>query len=375
MAGIRNMQQGIQAIQEGNPGEGARLLRIALLDASLVGPMRATAYLWLAETDANPAFKIQCYNEALAADPGNVNARQRLDQTLNSSLPALSTQPVIAQPTQPMNAPLPPTPEPQIPASTPRQTALFYRTVGILDGPNGRGTGFFLTTEGLVATSRHIISGKENVTVSLDAARQMIGRVVRSYPELDLAFVQLDLTISHLLPFTTMTIVPENTELVAVAHENTLIRGRCRATIRELKPQWFPTTIRQLVDAGGNPVFDEHNYVVGMLTGNASRTSADVFGLHISVIRRQLDEYRRDMQHDPKRSYCPGCGSISRAEHFGAFYCEVCGSVLPKARGLNRFQVPQAAILYGENDRSPCPHCGSRVGTYNGRCLRCGRDT
>jgi serine protease Do len=375
MAGLQNMRQGIQALKDGNIGEGARLLRIALLDTKLSGSMRATTYIWLAETDPNPAFKIQCYNEALAADPGNVHAKQRLDQALTDNLPPVSIHPtqVTTPPPTPPQPQYIPQPEPTPTVQPQRATALFYRTVAVLDGPNGKGTGFFISTDGIFATSRLIISGKENVTVSLDSTRQMIGRVIRSYPELDLAFVQIDLTISHLLPFTSMPSVPENMELTAVVHESDLLRGRVRATKREIKSQWFPTTIRQLGDVGGNPVFDEQNYVVGMLTRNASRSSPDVFGLHIHTILRQLEDYRRDMQQ-PQRSYCPNCGYISRAESLGAFYCEGCGSVLSKARGLNRFNVPQAALLYGENQQRPCRHCSSRVGFYNGRCLRCGGD-
>lgn len=372
MAGIRNMQQGIQAIQDGNPGEGARLLRIALLDSNLSGAMRATALIWLAEAEPNPGVKTQYYHDALAADPGNSHAKQRLDHVLSSNLPPLQTPAANSQVTMPSLPPQPAPSEPLAPAQSARQTALFYRTVGILDGPNGKGTGFFITTEGVIATSRLVVSGKENITVSLDPTRQMIGKVVRSYPELDLAFIQLDLTISHLLPFSTMGSVPENMDITAVVHEGEILRGRCRPTRREIKPQWFPTTIRQMGDVGGNPVYDEHNYVVGMLTRNASRSSADVFGLHISAIRRQLEEYRRDMQLDPQRVYCASCGYVSRAANFGGFYCEICGSVLPNARGQTRFPVPQAGTLYGENLQRPCRHCTSRVGYYNGRCLRCG---
>ncbi|HEX2620761.1 MAG TPA: serine protease [Phototrophicaceae bacterium] len=391
MAGVRNMQQGIQAIQEGNAGEGARLLRIALQDSSLTGSMRATACIWLAETDPNPPFKIQCYNDALAADPGNPHAQQRLDLILSNSLPPVSnlststgtqtvvTVPTSAQsflPTQPVQSfqPAQTQPAQQQPQPQPRQTALFYRTIGIIDGPNGKGTGFFVTTDGMIATTRLVVSGMENVVISLEPGRQIVGKVVRSYPELDLAFIQIELNLTHILPFSTMSNLPDNLEITAITHDGQLIRGRCRATKRDIKPQWFPTTIRQLADAGGDPVFDDHNYVIGMLTRNASRSSTDVFGLHIGVIKTQLEAYRQEIQLDPNRAYCPACGYVSRSQNFGAFYCETCGSILPATRGVNRFPVPQAATLYGENLQRPCRHCTSRAGYYNGRCLRCGND-
>lgn len=410
MAGLRNMQQGIDAIQHGNLPEGARLLKIALLDATLSGAMRATIYIWLAETDPNPTYKIQCYHDALNADPGNNHAQTRLDHLLNSGnimppTPSLTSNPQTPPPAAPVApaagipaagyadaypaaSPAPaaypagypaasPAPYPAAASPTatpPPSTAMYFRTVSIIDGPNGPGTGFFVTLDGMIATSRLVVSGMENVVISLDATRQLVGKVVRAYPEYDLAFIKVALTLSHNLPFTGMPTLPDNMEITAVAHDGQLLRGRIRATKRDMKPHWFPTTIRQLADTGGNPVFDEHNYLVGMLTRNTSRASADVFGLHINAIRRQLEDYQREIQLDPHRAYCPNCGYISRAENFGAFYCEVCGSVLPKARGLQRFLVPQAATLYGENLQRPCRHCDSRVGYYNGRCLRCGND-
>lgn len=377
MAGLRNMQQGIEAIQQGNPGEGARMLRIALQDATLVGSTRATAYIWLAETDMNPAFKVQCYNEALAADPGNIHARQRLDFVLANSLP-----PAVSTGTIPITQPAPqpgiaqPVASTPIPAAepVPRQTAMFYRTVGIVDGPNGPGTGFFITQDGMIATTRLVVSGMENVIITLEPGRQIVGKVVRSYPEYDLAFIQVELNLMQILPFSTIATLPDNMEITAVANNGQMLRGRCRPTKRDFKPHWFPTTIRQLADVGGNPVFDDRNYVVGMLTRNASRSSADVFGLHIGVIKRQLDDYKRELQLDPNRTYCPGCGYVSRSRNLGAFYCEMCGSVLPEARGVSRYHVAQAATLYGENLQRPCRHCNARVGFYNGRCLRCGQD-
>jgi len=75
---IRNIEQGIQAIQAGNVDEGARLLRFSLKNPDLNGSLRALAYLWLAETITNPNEKRNYYNEALQADPNNSIILQRL---------------------------------------------------------------------------------------------------------------------------------------------------------------------------------------------------------------------------------------------------------------------------------------------------------
>jgi hypothetical protein len=399
MAGIRTMQQGIQAIQDGNPAEGARLLRISLLDTTLAPSMRAVVYLWMAETDANPAFKMQCYNEALAADPNNAQARQRLEAlTPNAAsspgnpsatpsivvtpltAPTGSASPTLAPPPPPSPAVLSPAsadslPAPLItPANNVPQNATFYQTVGIIDGPNGAGTGFFVSQDGIIATTRQVIGGLENVTINLDGNRQAIGRVIRSHSDIDLSLVRIELNLTHILPMTNAARIPDNSEIVAKPHQGSLIRGRVRGTTRDLKPHWIPTTIRELPDIGGEPVFDERNNLIGMLTRNASRTSTDVYALHIHTIMARLAEYQQALQVDPQRTYCPNCGYISRAANFNAFYCEQCGAVLPTSQGVNRYPLPQMAALYAENLQRPCRTCSSRVGYYDGQCLRCGSD-
>ncbi len=417
MAGITSLNQGIQAIQQGNHKEGARLLRIALRDSQLDGALRATACVWLAETRTEREEKLQCYQDALTADPTNELAKQRMAALLNSDLPPIPQPPPTQTQTQPQVQPsvtypqqnypqqpqqIPPYPQPAInyppqqpqypqqpqdirgtqpvpvmpgidPLFAPQMPLRSYRTVGIFDGPSGTGTGFFIRMEGLVVTSRLVTGGMENLTVELERGRSVMGKVVRSYPEFDLALIRIDMTVNAIAPFSTLNIVPENTDLTAVAHGGAVLRGRCRPTKRKMSAQWFPTTFRQLADLGGCPIFDDRNAIVGMITRNTSRASPDVYGLHINVIRSLADQYIQEMRMDPNRVYCPSCGYLSRAASFGAFYCETCGSILPFARAATRFPVPYADPLYNENMSRPCRHCTTRVGYYDGRCLRCGR--
>jgi hypothetical protein len=117
-------------------------------------------------------------------------------------------------------------------------------------------------------------------------------------------------------------------------------------------------------------MFDDRNYLVGMMTRNTSRTSAHLFGLHISMIRRVLDTYLREARAE-SRVYCPNCGNNSRAVGAGYFYCEACGGVTPAAQNVARYPIPQAEAFY-ESGRVRCTVCGSLAGIYNNACLRCG---
>ena len=249
------------------------------------------------------------------------------------------------------------------------------RSVGIMDGANGRASGFFLTRNGLLATSRYAIGGIEEVVIELANRETLSGFVVRSFPELDLALIQVNATVSQLMPVTPTPVLPENTELIAVVHPGQGIRSSRRITRHELPPYWFPTTTNRLLDAGGNPVY-AGNTLVGMLTHNASRANGYFYGLHIAKIYECVEYYTQEAAQltGMQTTYCRHCGIISRAKNFAGYYCEHCGSTQEYSLDLTRMPQTQLAQLYGENMTAPCPNCGATAGFYNNKCLRCAYD-
>lgn len=354
---LQILQTGIAAVQAGNKTEGARLLRIALKSGELTGDLSAIANLWLAETTDDPVQKRGYYNDALTADPTNADARQRLATMLASQLPPSPAAP----PPPPMSMPE------AAPAQASRPTAA-QQVIPIIGGPNGPGTAFYVSPDGLLATTRYVTGGLERITVEVQPGRQVLGQVVRAFPEFDLTFIRIEDRVSDLLPITQYPRVPDEAPLSALAANRPPLKGRQRATKRVMAAHWIPTDFLKLNDAGGDALFDEQNYLVGMLTKNSSRASGYLFGVHITAIRRCADLYRQETQGEP-RIYCPGCGVQSLAMAAGYFFCEVCGSVAPQARQFNRY--PQED-KYGEVSRIRCTHCGAQVGFHGGRCLRCG---
>jgi len=356
---------GINAVQRGSPAEGARLIRIAIKSGELSPQMQAIAYLWLAETQTDLQQKRATYGDALAADPANVEARQRLASLLTSQLPAapVLSSPVSATQTQQVVA-----------AQTvqPQQAAVNIadHVAHIIGGPNGPGTAFFVAQEGILATTRHVVGGMQQVTVELHIGRQLPGVVVRAYTDLDLTLIHVDHNPGSLLPITPLPRVADETPLSIVTYNGEIIRTTERPTNRVMAAHWIPTSATRLLDAGGNPIFDEKNYLVGMMTKDTSRTSGHMFGLHIAAIKRMVDTYFREARTEA-RVYCPHCGNNSRAVGAGYFYCEQCGSVTPPAENMQRYPIPQAETYY-ETSRARCTNCNSTAGIYNNVCLRCG---
>lgn len=379
---FRSMEQGIAAIQTGNLQEGARLLRIALKSDVLSGSLRATACLWLAETNPDPEFKRACYQDALTADPNSQDAKQRLATLLASKLPPTPTPPATPAYTPPAatpgTGPLPAPPAvpgtgPLAPMPSQATPAPSYRIAGIIGGPNGPGTAFFVAREGLLATTRYIVGGTEHVTVELENRRQLLGHVVRAFPDADLAIIHVEQQVNDLMPMSSLPQVPDNARLRAVSYNGRATSGKKRATKRILPAHWFPTDIAKLPDSGGDPVFDENHYLLGMLTKNIDRSSGCIYGLRIAVIYQLVEQYRQEMYTYRSAVYCPGCGNLSRAAAAGGYYCELCGSTMPQAQNITRLPQPQFVGFYVENSRITCTRCGAAVGFHDSMCLRCGQ--
>ncbi|QPC82207.1 trypsin-like peptidase domain-containing protein [Phototrophicus methaneseepsis] len=402
---IRIVEQGIQAIQGGQQVEGARLLRIALKEDGMDARLRATALMWLAETNEDVSFKIDCYRKAITADPDNPDVQQRLSYWLSRQLPnnqpQQPSQANYQQPTPPPTMPpgmVPPgmappatMPNSTVPSAqalnvgqqgtTPNQGAMpiqgQQRVVGVLGGPFGDGSGFFVTRDGLVATTRAVVGGQSRMNIDLISGHRLVGEVVRSFPEHDVALIKVNAALGQIPTVSPSPFVPESTPIVLMMHGGKGIRSQRRSTRDESTPHWFPTLVKRAeIDAGGDPIYDERNLLIGMATRNTSRTNDYIYGLHISLVFQCVEQYTYELQQTQgqRTTYCAQCGHISRAPQYSAFYCETCGSVLPASKDVTRYPQTNTDALYQENMHRPCIKCQAQVGYYDSRCLRCGHD-
>jgi hypothetical protein len=219
------------------------------------------------------------------------------------------------------------------------------------------------------------VGSEESLTIQLANGQTLAGRVLRSFPQYDLAFVKVPVQLVTLVAVAQVPILAENLPLTVLAHPGEVMRTSRRESRGELPPQWFPTLLNRLQDAGGDPIFDPQNALVGMMTRNASRTTSYFYGLHITTIYQCVQLFLQEAQQLVGQGiYCPSCGTSSRAGAFKAYYCETCGSVLPPALDIRRRPLDNVGALYGETMQRPCPNCRATVGYYNGVCLRCGFD-
>jgi hypothetical protein len=375
----RALELGIKAIEMGSLNEAARLLRYALKKDDLPREQRAIAFVALARTVNEPAKQRVYYANAIAADPNNAEAHQGLAAVMAPGARPMGdtggftpldggrtgqTGELRAQDAPPGTG--------ELRAGRAARVNVAEYVACIIGGPNGSGTAFFVSGHQLLATTRRVVGSLERVTVELYAGGQMPGLVVRSFPELDLALIRVDYAPRGQLPIAPENTVSDEAPLVVVSYSGQMVNGRQRPTKRAMPTYWIPSDVESLPDAGGDLLFDERNYLIGMMTRNTSRASTHCFGLHVSAILRAAETFAAETR-SAKRVYCPSCGGSSRALAGGLFYCEECGSVGEAARQTARYPMPGTEAIYGSTNLY-CIHCNSNVGLYRGRCLRCGRE-
>jgi hypothetical protein len=269
---------------------------------------RAAAFVMLAESYYTRAEQRACYGEALQLMPAHPEALAGINRL--SQPPSPNTQ-TLRPPPPPPSAPRP-------------QLIPYYRVVGISDGPNSAGSGFFISPDGIIATTRHVVAHCTHVTVKLDDAQHVQGTVLWSSPTLDLAFIETPYTVLSLSAHSQTVLVPHQ-PLTAYAY------GQTQQTLAHvpnglpLGAGWFSTTLTELWDAGGSPIFSAANAIVGMITRNCSRLQPHVYALSIQTILEALRRVQAETAEGLPRRYCPSCGQRPWAD-MARKLCPCCGA-------------------------------------------------
>lgn len=354
MSAQNELRQAIELMQDGQAAPAADLLNRLVECAELDGKGRAAAYVWLAESREDRAFKIRCLERALEQDPENQQIRQGLHQLM-----AARPQPG------------------QLPAmgADRGRDALDEAppVIGIVGGLNGPASGVLVDDGGLIATTSYAVGGVERVTVTLDAQRHLAGDVVRRFPLHDLALVETPLRSARATAAAPPSMIAENSPFLALGYGGARLRGVLVQLNARQARHWLRTTIppAQMPDAGGNPLYDDDGQLLGLLTRNVDG-AGNALAIKMSPVLALTSQLRRDRRLMPDARYCGACGALTQAQLFGGHHCETCGAAQRNDGDYPR-QADKLAALYGEDENHPCSHCGARAGAYEDRCQRCGR--
>lgn len=352
MSPEQELRQAIQLMREGAVSAAAPMLNRLAESGQLDNPGRAAAYVWLAESREDRDFKIRCLERALEADPANAQIRQGLQQLLSPAgrpdhLPELGESAIQTLEQAP-------------------------KVAGIAGGANGVASAVFASQDGLLATTSYAVGGAEAVSVDLGGEGALSGSVVRRDPLQDIALIEAPVRLARKPAPAPPTPTIEQMPFLALSQDGTRLRGRLMARRQAGTATWLATNLPpvQMGDAGGSPIFDDREQLLGILTLNTD-PAGFVYAIPIQQISELAAAYKRDRQLLPQAAYCRACGGLARAPIYGGRYCEHCGAPIKLSQGKAP-HPDQLRQIYGESQTRPCPHCGAAVGHYRGRCLRCG---
>ena len=181
---------------------------------------------------------------------------------------------------------------------------------------------------------------------------------MRSFPEYDLALIRTQLTVPYIRDMTLENAIAPETPLIADDYTEAEALGMVRPVKRPLPEGWFVTTFSEenVTPAFiGAPIMDQRpgefkGDLVGMLTRNAGKNSGYWYGLHVTMIRRKVEEYYAELRRMPNALYCGSCGSLSKAGSDGLYYCETCGALFPQYEKIPRHPHPRGALYYDDAD-------------------------
>lgn len=154
---------------------------------------------------------------------------------------------------------------------------------------NSRGTGFAISEDGTLLTNYHVIEGSNKVTVNFPEAGRFRADVVNTYPEIDLAVLQVE---EDGLPYLELAdqLTEEQGELITfignplgfldIANEGTIIE------YYQLKDWELPVMMIQAPVYRGNsgsPVLNEDGKVIGVVFATMNHVEHGKVGLFIPI--------------------------------------------------------------------------------------------
>lgn len=180
--------------------------------------------------------------------------------------------------------------------------------LGIIQAPQSSGSGFIVTSDGLIATNKHVVAGGETFTVTTAEGKTYDGKVVAIDPVTDLALVKVE---AHGLPVADLgdsDNVQVGQWVIAIGNalgefQNTVTVGVISAKERKATPTDAQGNSESLdgllqTDAAinpgnsGGPLLTLKGQVIGINTAVAGNAQNIGFAIPISELKKDLDSYR-----------------------------------------------------------------------------------
>jgi serine protease Do len=156
----------------------------------------------------------------------------------------------------------------------------------------GWGTGFLVTDTGVIATNHHVVEGDASITVIFSDASELLGTVVYTDSEMDLALVKVEGQGFQHVSLADLSDVHPGQTVIAIGNPshgmpNTVTKGIVSAVGRNREAgrgTWIQTDAAINPGNSGGPLLNAHGDVIGINTLKALSTQGSEGGIALQGI-------------------------------------------------------------------------------------------
>ncbi|MHB8526035.1 MAG: trypsin-like peptidase domain-containing protein [Candidatus Acidiferrales bacterium] len=167
-----------------------------------------------------------------------------------------------------------------------------------VQGIRGWGTGFFITSTGLIATNKHVVENESDLTAITSRNQRLPAHVVYTDPDKDIAIVKVDGSAFPHLALTDIAAVRKGETVIAIGNpdgglRDTVTQGVVSAIGRKRalgSGTWIQTDAAINPGNSGGPLLDDRGNVIGINTLKvvSNRAGQEIQGLNFALSAQDL---------------------------------------------------------------------------------------
>jgi serine protease Do len=162
--------------------------------------------------------------------------------------------------------------------------------VVLLKGPDKQGSGFFITTTGVIATNAHVVRGEETLTTEVSTGQKLEAKVVYIDDEKDIALIKVEGSGFQHLSLANLTTVRQGQTVVALGNPGhglpfSATKGIVSAVGQSEgngKGTWIQTDAAINPGNSGGPLLNSHAEVIGINTQKVVEKGFQSIGFALS---------------------------------------------------------------------------------------------
>jgi len=181
---------------------------------------------------------------------------------------------------------------------------------GTIQAPRTSGTGFIMTSDGLIATNKHVVEGGQQYTVTTSSGKTFEGKVVAKDPSNDIAFLKIEANGLPVADLGDSDRVQVGQWVIAIGNalgelQNTVTVGVVSAKERSANPSDGQGNTESLygllqTDAAinpgnsGGPLLNLAGQVIAINTAIAGDAEGIGFAIPINELKKDLESYKKN---------------------------------------------------------------------------------